>query len=411
MSDSIGDKEKYLNENRILKNKVKELSQLNTLFRTMRVTTAMETLLQNTVETCHRAFGVDRALIFVINKNKAVLEGKGVFPASPTNQEILKAVIPITREVGRSNFSNVIYENHADEFGTLDGFDDNLKEVLKPLISNYSYVVPMHLRYRESYGDDEDCNHMNCPVLNIEIKELRTTQVFPNQQELLSCLQCPLFPVNGVIVLDNNKSKKEMSKEFLENFIMFANHVSLAVDDIQLHQEIKILAIRDGLTNLYNHRHFKKSIEVEISRSRRYSRSFSLIFIDVDFFKKYNDSCGHQAGDDTLRIVAEILEEGSRPVDIVARYGGEEFCIILPETNEDGALIFAERKRQAIEEREFFGQEKLPNKNLTCSFGIATFPDDMSKDHHDIIKLADHRLYIAKGAGRNTVITRSNEKG
>jgi diguanylate cyclase (GGDEF)-like protein len=165
---------------------------------------------------------------------------------------------------------------------------------------------------------------------------------------------------------------------------------------------LKELAVRDGLTGLYNHRYFQESLALELLRSRRYERTFSLLLLDVDSFKLYNDTHGHQAGDNLLRSLSEILQHWARKSDIVARYGGEEFVIILPETPKEGARIIAERLCQAIAETAFDGRETQPFGKITVSIGVATFPDDAA-DGSSLVQQADEQLYAAKENGRNAV--------
>ncbi|MBI5599771.1 MAG: diguanylate cyclase [Deltaproteobacteria bacterium] len=165
---------------------------------------------------------------------------------------------------------------------------------------------------------------------------------------------------------------------------------------------LKDLATTDGLTGLYNHRHFKNELEKEIKRAKRYNRSMSLVMADIDHFKSYNDTHGHPKGDVILKMVAELFRRNRREVDIAARYGGEEFIIILPETGAEAAFFVAEGIRGAIEEHPFPMQETQPGGNLTASFGVATFPED-GDDAESLMAAVDKRLYMAKAEGRNRV--------
>jgi len=167
-------------------------------------------------------------------------------------------------------------------------------------------------------------------------------------------------------------------------------------------KELNQLAQRDGLTQLYNHRHFKERFAEEVSRANRYNRELSLIFLDIDHFKVFNDLNGHPAGDAMLKIFSKLLEERVRNVDIVARYGGEEFVIVLPETEKKGAMILANSIRKQISEYPFEGRENQPEHKVTVSVGIATYPNDgMSTE--TLIKHSDDALYLAKRNGRNRV--------
>ena len=174
-------------------------------------------------------------------------------------------------------------------------------------------------------------------------------------------------------------------------------------DDLERVNRILMdLAIRDGLTGLYNHRYFQEFLEMEIARSPRHGHPFSLIFMDVDHFKHYNDTHGHVDGDNVLRQVSEILRQRFRRMDLIARYGGEEFVILLPETPPEAAMDLAEETRGHIEEFVFEGEQTQPLGRLTASFGVASFPTD-GKDADTLLRKADNALYRAKATGRNRV--------
>ncbi len=161
------------------------------------------------------------------------------------------------------------------------------------------------------------------------------------------------------------------------------------------------LATIDGLTELYNHRYFQDALRKQMDIARRYEQHFSLIIIDIDFFKKFNDTYGHQAGDAVLRQVAQTLKQNSRATDYVCRYGGEEMSIILPNTSAEDALYNANRICKAIAEKPF-RLTPVDTVQVTISLGVATFPDN-AQTPQDLIEWADKGLYYAKEHGRNQV--------
>ena len=162
------------------------------------------------------------------------------------------------------------------------------------------------------------------------------------------------------------------------------------------------LATIDGLTELYNHRYFQETLQKQIELSKRYNQPFSLIIVDIDFFKKFNDTYGHQAGDAVLRQVAQTLKKNSRTTDYVCRYGGEEMSIILPKTTAEEAIFSAKRMNKAVEEKDFQLNSTETGK-VTISVGVATFPDN-AQTGQDLIEHADKGLYYAKEHGRNQVV-------
>lgn len=160
----------------------------------------------------------------------------------------------------------------------------------------------------------------------------------------------------------------------------------------------------DGLTNVYNHRYFQDKLKEKVEIGRKESKPVSMIFIDIDYFKHYNDLYGHQKGDNILKELAAIVSNSVREEDIVARYGGEEFAVILDDTTEKEALEIAERIRANVEETYFEGEENQPKGKITTSIGVSVFPDK-AKDEVELIKSADDALYRAKFFNKNRVET------
>ena len=167
------------------------------------------------------------------------------------------------------------------------------------------------------------------------------------------------------------------------------------------HARTRRLASTDGLTGVYNHRSFQERLSQEIARADRYSRPLSVLMIDVDHFKVYNDTYGHPQGDIVLQDLARLLQEMSRTSDTIARWGGEEFAIILPETDSVGAQTIAQRLCEQVERYPFPGQELMPGGTLTISIGVATYASASSKEA--LLQGADTALYTAKREGRNRV--------
>lgn len=160
----------------------------------------------------------------------------------------------------------------------------------------------------------------------------------------------------------------------------------------------------DGLTEVYNHRYFHDALKENILAREKSKNPVSLIFMDIDYFKYYNDSYGHQKGDVVLKEIGAILKNSVRNNDIVARYGGEEFAVILPDTQEEEAVVIAERIRKKVEKTYFEGEENQPNGNLTVSIGISVYPDKAINDFQ-LINSADDALYRAKFFNKNRVET------
>ena len=174
----------------------------------------------------------------------------------------------------------------------------------------------------------------------------------------------------------------------------------------ELRDKLKTLSTTDELTGLHNRRYLLERMEQEISRAKRYSTPLSLLLFDLDFFKVVNDIYGYEWGDVLLRSIADKLKQLIRKEDIITRYGDEEFIVVLPNTSEDNAFLFAERFRKDIEKMEFIPAGEEERHPITISGGIATFPclPDTEEDANTIIRYAEHALYNAKKRGKNKIV-------
>lgn len=162
----------------------------------------------------------------------------------------------------------------------------------------------------------------------------------------------------------------------------------------------------DELTGLHNRKYLQEALTAEISRAKRYKTKLSCILFDLDFFKAINDIYGYEWGDILLRKISGMLEVSARLEDIVTRYGDEEFLLILPNTSEDNAFIFAERFRRAVEKMEFIPAGEEEPHPITISGGISTYPcmENVQEDANTLIRYAEHALYNAKHRGRNKIV-------
>ncbi|MFH1812038.1 MAG: diguanylate cyclase [Pseudomonadota bacterium] len=183
---------------------------------------------------------------------------------------------------------------------------------------------------------------------------------------------------------------------------------------LEANRKLQDLAVRDGLTGLFNHRYLVEHLEMELARSQRYGRQFCLLFVDVDDFKRVNDSLGHQVGDAALCAIAEVFKpssaKGLRQSDFTARYGGEEFCILLPETALDGGRIKAERLRQAVEQHPWSEVARDLDRPLTVSIGVSGYPEH-GESIDSLLKHADRAPYQAKEMGKNRIVLAPRTSG
>jgi two-component system cell cycle response regulator len=230
------------------------------------------------------------------------------------------------------------------------------------------------------------------------------------------------LPMNSVVVVPILKKQNIIGTFFLRTASpvkfgiddrlvnlcqLIANMSANALENAMLFESIKSnqsyledLAIRDGLTQLYNHQHFHTRLAEEFSRSRRYSTSLSCLFIDIDDFKKINDLFGHSYGDQVLRLVGDMIKVLVRESDVAARYGGDEFAILLPNTDREGAMELADRLRTNIRGHGF---DQFKGDRITLSIGISTHHDENMYSSDQVVQSADKAMYQAKNQGKDQI--------
>ncbi len=226
--------------------------------------------------------------------------------------------------------------------------------------------------------------------------------------ELISPISSIHEGQKALICLGPRVNNNPYTDNEIELLMTVNNIVSIALSNAALYDEVTELSYTDGMTDLHNYRYFEMRLREEVLRHARTKQDVSLIIMDVDFFKNYNDTLGHQAGDIVLKKLGHILKETVRENDIVARYGGEEFAVILPGVSKEGVIILAERLRARVEETDFPNEEVQPSGSLTISVGTASLPYD-AQDSSNLIYKADTALYTAKRSGRNRVVQYSTD--
>ena len=191
-----------------------------------------------------------------------------------------------------------------------------------------------------------------------------------------------------------------------ELFAYLSHQAGVSIENVDLHETVQRQAVTDELTGLFNHRRFQEVMFQEVERAKRFGNEMGLIMLDIDNFKRVNDTYGHMQGDLVLREVARVLRESSREIDEPARYGGEEMAVALPGTDLDGAFNFAERVRHSIETLELPLIEGGGTLRVTASFGAAAFQgdDDGAADKDSLVAAADAALYRAKRSGKNRTV-------
>jgi diguanylate cyclase (GGDEF)-like protein len=206
--------------------------------------------------------------------------------------------------------------------------------------------------------------------------------------------------LHGVIGVGRPRRRRAEGKAVVK---MLADLAGLAIVQVDRVKAIQDTANKDGLTGVFNKRHFQERLSAEIRRAERDGLGVSLCLLDIDDFKNYNDTNGHVAGDEVLKKMGQLLRGSVREDDVVARYGGEEFVILYPGASKALAYRLAQGLRRAVESHPFAGGEHQPLGAVTISGGVAAYPQDATSEV-ELIRAADHALYQAKNAGRNRII-------
>jgi len=369
-----------------------ELSILYEISNAMRTTLKLDEILYIilTGVTAHTGLGFNRAILFLVNEKDGMIEGKmGIGPEN--GEEANRIWTQIEQE--RKDLDDLIsaYKFFSPE--SEPSFNREIKHMKLPLGEQAGSLLaigvldgmPLHLT------SETIQNYRNDPIIQLlKIDELAIVPLKAKDR------------VNGIIIADNFITKRHITKDDLRILIMLANQAGLAIENSQLYEITVISAHSDSLTGLWNHGYFQYLLQSEAEKAKAMHTPLSLITIDIDDFKVYNDTLGHQAGDKILKETAQLLKNQSRKMDYVCRYGGEEFTIILPQTNKKDALLIAQRLRQDIEKHSFAHEEILPGKKLTVSLGLASLPDDAATPQ-ELISYSDKTLYQAKHQGKNTV--------
>lgn len=367
-----------------------ELKILHEVSNAMRTTLKLDEILYIilTGVTAHTGLGFNRAILFLINEKDQLIEGKmGIGPENGEEANI--AWTKIKEE--RMDLDDLINAFKNSDAVLESGFNRqvrNLKVSMldksdNPLSLAVLEGMPLHLTGQSIL------KYQHSPL----IQKL-------GSQELLIIPLKAKDRVNGIIVADNFITKDPITKDDIRMLTMLANQAGLAIENSQLFELTVERAHSDYLTNLWNHGYFQFLLQTELEKAKATKSHLSLVMIDIDDFKIYNDTLGHQAGDKILKSLASLLRNQSRKMDLVCRYGGEEFTIILPHTDKKEAYLIAERIRTDIQKYSFLNEGIFPNKQLTVSLGLASFPED-SLLPADLITASDKALYEAKKKGKN----------
>ena len=362
-----------------------QLEALYEISNAMRTTLKLDEVLYIilTAVTAHAGLGFNRAMLFLANPQTSHLEGAmGIGPDSGEEAQAIWRTLAT-----HTTLSDLISAYRTFRANPSSRLDQLVRASRIPLQEQGGVIAWAALEGMPFEIVTEDARRkLSDPILTMF--ELDRFVVVPLKAR---------DQVVGVLVADHRFTGKSITKDEVRLLTMCANQAGLAIENSRLYERTLKDAQTDSLTHLWNHGSFQRLLAEELERAKRYTTSVSFALLDLDDFKRYNDTAGHQAGDQLLIQVAKVLREMARGKDQVARYGGEELAIILPETSKTEAFQAGERIRQRL------GQLKLSEESghcLTVSIGLATFPED-AETKETLIYAADMALLEAKRSGKN----------
>ena len=277
-----------------------------------------------------------------------------------------------------------------------------------------AFLVPVVKKPARKCSDVKTCGNVDCPAYRLEdskcwIAGFATCRFHESDETVekrKTCSRCDMFAASAILVVRSHPAGRRISRDTSESIITLVKEAAIALELVELNENTRKMSITDGLTGVANHREFYQSLGRELSRARRYGHSVSLLMVDVDNFKQFNDRFGHLAGDFALKKIAGLLRRCVRTNDIVARYGGEEFGVILPEASPAAALMLAERIKTEIARHNFL-ETSHEEGRLTVSIGIhSTNHGDATEEK--MVKFADEATYLAKNMGKNRVVVKEH---
>ncbi len=284
--------------------------------------------------------------------------------------------------------------------GTLALFDEKKEDMVLVAAKGFSAEFKKHDRWEIRKGGlTSTILNQNGPLYIADIRETKNPNPLLLKEGVRTILGAPLMVegrIVGILYVNDFKARRFRAED-ISLFSLLTIYAGLTIERVKKIEDIRLLSITDGLTGLYNQRYFMEQLQKELKRAQRHHHPVSIIMLDIDCFKNYNDEFGHLEGNRVLKIIARLIKKNSRITDTVGRFGGEEFCVIMPQIKKEGAMAFGRRVLKEI------ASYPMPNRQVTVSAGIATYPTD-GKSLPALIKKADARLYKAKREGKNKIV-------
>lgn len=363
----------------------------NAMRRTLRLDEIVYIIL--TGLTAHKGLAFNRAMLFLVDDTCQNI--KGFMGIGPMGHSEADAIWRHIKEEKKELNDLIDNYNRIKEGKIKPKFMEFIQSLSFPLTKGNGFITDALFEMGTLHVREDKINQLkNDPLINqLELNEF-----------LISSLWIKDKP-SGIIIVDNYITEKLITEEDIRIFNMFVTQATSAIENSQAFEDTLIKAHTDSLTELWNYGHFQYKLDEELIKAKAKNLNLSIMMIDIDDFKHFNDTYGHIQGDNALKRISSILKENCRKANILCRYGGEEFSLILPSTNKTETLQIAERSRISVQEHG-----GITGYKLTISIGLASFPEDTS-EKNDLIEKADQALYQAKREGKNrTVIAGSSSQ-
>lgn len=357
----------------------------NEIMRSLEMDQVIYTIL--TALTSSQGLGFDRAMFFMVNDEGDMLEGKmAMGPHSAKEARDMWRLM----ENGQMSLSSQLAAYGRFKKEPDSKLNSIVKDIALPLREDMG-ILPLTILEGMPFqiSTEEAMSMVNDGLKELLNMDLFVSVPFKTRDKTL-----------GAILVDNIFSGTLITEDKVHILNIFADHAALAIENSLLYEKTVHLSQTDWLTGLWNARQFNTVLDEKIERAIEQETGLSLLIADIDNFKKYNDTLGHQEGDKAIKRVANILDGQSRGSDLVCRYGGEEFCIVMARTGKKDAEMIAERLRREVEKSFSCDTNIAEDIKLTISIGISAFPCD-SNEKEGLIRKADLALYRAKKTGKN----------
>ena len=378
----------------------KELSVLYDISNAMRTTLELNHIMYIilTGVTSHAGLGFNRAILFLVNRQDRCLEAQ--MAIGPESGEHADQIWTYIKESDQK-LEDLIADDKLPQLQNSSTLYEAIKNLKIPLYTGEGSLLAMafHKGPPLFLREPELDQYRNAPLL----------QVFHSKELIIVPLKGK-EKIIGLIVADNIFTQKPITGEDVKIFVMLANQAGLAIENSQLYEMVVQKSHTDSITQVWNHGFFQHTLSEEMEKAKSANEKLTLLMIDIDNFKKLNDTYGHQNGDILLRELARLLKKSSRDRDFVCRYGGEEFSIILTQTSKEQGFDIAERMREEIAHHSFPKFHADKDLNIHVSIGLATSPDDAASKE-ELIAKADKAMYIAKFGGKNQTCIADKEAG